>query len=74
MKTVSTTQFYRNASLTKDLPKGGQLLVTHKGKPKFVVTKCGRMRMTSRLARQRSVGKSNASTFDGVAFLRSLKK
>ena len=74
MKTVSVREFYHNAGLVDGLAEGRQLVVTAKGQPKFVVTKSGRPKMTRALAEQRSVGESGAKTFDGVAFLRSLKK
>ena len=74
MKTVSVREFYHNANLVDGLPEGKQLLVTAKGKPKFVVTKAARPRMTSALAEKRSVGAPGGKTYDGVAFLRSLKK
>jgi antitoxin (DNA-binding transcriptional repressor) of toxin-antitoxin stability system len=74
MKRVSVREFYHNASLVDGLPDGKQLLVTANGKPKFVVSKSSRPRMTRELAETRSVGSPNASKFDGTAFLGSLKK
>jgi hypothetical protein len=43
MKTVTVREFYHNAVLVDGLPEGQPLVVTTKGKPKFVVTK-GRVR------------------------------
>jgi len=74
MKTVSVREFYHNAGLVDGLPEGKQLVVTAKGQPKFVVTKTARPKMTLALAEKRSVGASGSETFDGVTFLRSLKK
>jgi antitoxin (DNA-binding transcriptional repressor) of toxin-antitoxin stability system len=74
MKTVSVREFYHNAGLVDGLAEGRQLLVTAKGQPKFLVTKSGRPKMTRALAEQRTVGVASAKSFDGVAFLRSLKK
>ena len=74
MKTVSVREFYRNASLVDGLAEGRQLIVTAKGQPKFIVTRSARPKMTAALAEQRSVGDSGAASFDGVAFLQSLKK
>ena len=74
MKTVSVREFYHNAGLVDGLPEGSQLVVTAKGRPKFVVTKSAGPKMTRALAEQRSVGESGRGNFDGVAFLRSLKK
>ncbi|MDB6040516.1 MAG: hypothetical protein JWM99_4357 [Verrucomicrobiales bacterium] len=74
MKSVTTREFYHNASLVDGLPEGKQLVVTSKGMPKFIVTRTARPRMTSALARQRSVGDAISPQFDGVAFLRGLKK
>lgn len=74
MKTVSVREFYHNAGLVDGLPEGQPLLVTAKGKPKFVVTKSARPRMTRKLAENRSVGNPKARKFDGVSFLKTLKK
>ena len=74
MKTVSVREFYHNAALVDGLPAGKQLVITAKGKPKFVVSKGSKPKMTRELAEARSVGQSNASKFDGTAFLASLKK
>ncbi len=74
MKSVSVREFYHNAALVDGLPEGKQLLVTAKGKPKFIVTKSSRPRMTRELALKRAVGDSADPKFDGVAFLKSLKK
>jgi hypothetical protein len=56
------------------LPEGRQLVVTAKGKPKFIVTKGTRPRMTRALAEARAVGNLDDPAFDGTAFLTSLKK
>ncbi len=74
MKTVTVREFYHNAGLVDGLPEGQQLVVTSKGKPKFVVTKSRPPRMTRELAEQRAVGSGKGKKFDGVAFIRSLKK
>lgn len=74
MKTVSVREFYHNAALVDGLPAGKQLLVTANGTPKFLVSKSSRPRMTRELAEARSVGRSDASKFDGTALLGSLKK
>jgi antitoxin (DNA-binding transcriptional repressor) of toxin-antitoxin stability system len=74
MKTVSVREFYHNAGLVDGLPEGRQLVVTANGKPKFVVSKGARPKMTRKLAEARAVGDSRASRFDGTAFLASLKK
>lgn len=73
MKTVSVREFYRNTRLVDGLAEGKQLLVTAKGKPKFVVSKTARPRMTRTLAEARAVDKSEPK-FDGTTFLGSLKK
>ena len=74
MKTVTVREFYHNAGLVDGLPEGQSLVVTSKGEPKFVVTKGARPRMTRELAESRSVGETGGRPFDGVAFLKSLKK
>jgi hypothetical protein len=74
MKKVTVREFYHNASLVDGLPEGKQLMVTAHGKPKFIVSKSSRPRMTRDLAEARSVGRPNASKFDGTAFLASLKR
>jgi len=74
MKTVTVREFYHNAGLVDGLAEGKQLVVTANGKPKFVVSKSTRPKMTRKLAEARSVGNSKASSFDGTAFLVSLKK
>lgn len=74
MKTVSAKEFYHNAGLVDGLQEGRQLVVTAKGKPKFIVTKSKQPRMTKELAQKRAVGDAKAAKFDGVAFLKSLKK
>lgn len=74
MKTVTVREFYHNAGLVDGLPEGQPLLVTAKGEPKFVVTKGARPRMTMALAEKRSIGKAKGAKFDGVAFLKSLKR
>jgi antitoxin (DNA-binding transcriptional repressor) of toxin-antitoxin stability system len=74
MKTVSIREFYHNAGLVDGLPQGQQLVVTANGKPKFVVSKSRRPKMTRKLAEARAVGSIGASKFNGTAFLGSLKK
>ncbi len=74
MKTVTAREFYHNAGLIDGLAEGRQLLVTANGKPKFVVSKGAKLKMTRKLAEARAVGSSKNSKFDGTAFLASLKK
>jgi len=74
MKTVTVREFYHNARLVDGLAEGKQLVVTANGKPKFVVSKSSRPKMTRKLAEARAVGKPRGSSFDGTAFLSSLKK
>jgi hypothetical protein len=73
MKTVTVRDFYHNAGLVDGLPDGQQLVVTSKGKPKFIVTKGSRPRMTRELAERRALS-GGKGEFDGAAFLKSLKK
>lgn len=74
MKSVSVREFYHSAALVDGLTNGQQLLVTAKGKPKFIVSKSERPRMTRELAEQRGIGDSSVPKFDGTAFLAALKK
>jgi antitoxin (DNA-binding transcriptional repressor) of toxin-antitoxin stability system len=74
MKTVTVREFYHNAGLVDGLTEGKQLVVTANGKPKFVVSKSARPRMTRKLAEARAVGDAKRSKFDGTGFLASLKK
>jgi antitoxin (DNA-binding transcriptional repressor) of toxin-antitoxin stability system len=74
MKKVSVREFYHRAALVDGLPAGKQLVVTANGKPKFVVTKSQRPKMTRKLAESRAVGKTRGPKFDGTAFLATLKK
>jgi antitoxin (DNA-binding transcriptional repressor) of toxin-antitoxin stability system len=74
MKTVSVREFYHNAGLVDGLAEGKQLVVTANGKPKFVVSKSSRPKMSRELAEKRAVGDSKTPTFNGTAFLGSLKK
>jgi hypothetical protein len=74
MKTVTVREFYHNARLVDGLVEGKQLVVTANGKPKFVVSKGATPRMTRKLAEARAVGDQKSSSFDGTAFLASLKK
>ena len=74
MKTVTVREFYHNTGLIDGLADGRQLLVTASGKPKFVVTRSQRPKMTRRLAEARAVGTAARRRFDGTAFLSSLKK
>ena len=74
MKTVSVREIYHNEGLVDGLPEGEQLVVTTNGKPKFVVSKNRRPRMTRKLAEARAVGSVGAAKFDGTAFLGLLKR
>jgi antitoxin (DNA-binding transcriptional repressor) of toxin-antitoxin stability system len=74
MRTVSVREFYHNAGLVDGLPEGQQLVVTANGKPKFVVSRSRRPKMTRKLADARAVGSVGAVEFDGAAFLGSLKR
>ena len=74
MKTVTVREFYHNAGIVDGLAEGRQLLVTANGKPKFVVSKGARPKMTRKLAEERAVGDPKGARFDGTAFLASLKK
>ncbi len=74
MKTVTVREFFQNPGLVDGLAEGKQLGVTAKGKPKFVVSKSARPRMTRKLAEKRAVGAANGSSFNGTDFLTSLKK
>ncbi len=74
MKTVTVREFYHNAGLVDGLAEGRQLVVTSNGKPKFVVSKGARPRMTRKLAEARAIGQPKGLKFDGTAFLASLKK
>jgi antitoxin (DNA-binding transcriptional repressor) of toxin-antitoxin stability system len=74
MKTVTVREFYHSAGLVDGLAEGKQLVVTANGKPKFVVSKSPRPRMSLALAEKRAVGEPNGPRFNGAAFLASLKK
>ena len=74
MKTVTVREFYHNARVVDGLAEGKQLVVTSNGKPKFIVSKGRKPRMTRELAEARAVGNAKARKFDGTAFLASLKK
>ena len=74
MKMVSVREFYHNAGLVDGLAEGKQLVVTANGKPKFVVSKSSRPKMSRALAEKRAVGDSKAPRFNGTVFLASLKK
>jgi antitoxin (DNA-binding transcriptional repressor) of toxin-antitoxin stability system len=74
MKSVTVREFYHNAGLVDGLAEGRQLIVTARGKPKFMVTKGVRPRMTRALAEARAVGATRGEALDGTAFLRSLKQ
>jgi antitoxin (DNA-binding transcriptional repressor) of toxin-antitoxin stability system len=74
MKTVTVREFYHNARLVDRLTEGGRLVVTANGKPKFVVSKGPKPRMTRKLAEARAIGDPKGAKFDGTAFLASLKK
>ena len=73
MKKVTSREFYHNAALVDGLPEGKQIVVTSKGKPKFVVTRTAPPTMTSALAAKRAVGGTNPA-FNGAEWLASLKK
>jgi antitoxin (DNA-binding transcriptional repressor) of toxin-antitoxin stability system len=74
MKTVTVREFYHSAGLVDSLAEGKQLVVTANGKPKFVVSKSPRPKMSRALAEKRAIGDPNGPSFDGAAFLASLKK
>ncbi len=74
MKSVSVREFYHNAALADGLGEGQQLLVTANGKPKFLISKSRRPRMTRQLAEERAVGNAKTPKFDGTAFLAAQKK
>ena len=76
MKSVTSREFYHNAGLVDSLMEGEQLVVTSNGRPKFAVTKlvAKRPRMTSKKARESAFGNPSAPKFDGVEFLKTLKK
>jgi hypothetical protein len=74
MKTVTVREFYHNAGIVDGLAEGKQLVVTANGKPKFLVSKGAKPKMTRQLAEARAVGDPKAARFDGTAFLTSLKK
>ena len=74
MKTVTVREFYHNAGLVDGLAEGTKLVVTANGKPKFVVSKSSRPKMSRALAEKRAVGDPKAPSFNGTAFLASLKK
>ncbi len=74
MKTVTVREFYHNAGLVDGLAEGKKLIVTANGRPKFVVSKSSRPKMSRELAEIRAVGDPSAPAFDGRAFLVSLKK
>ena len=74
MKTVTVREFYHNAGLVDGLAEGKQLLVTANGKPKFVVSKSSRPKMSRELAEKRAIGDSKGPSFNGSVFLASLKK
>jgi antitoxin (DNA-binding transcriptional repressor) of toxin-antitoxin stability system len=74
MKTVTVREFYHNAGLVDGLAEGKQLVITAKGKPKFIVSKTPRPKMTRTVAEKRAVGDPQGPRFNGTAFLASLKK
>lgn len=75
MKTVTDREFYHSSKLVDNLHAGDQLVVTAKGKPKFVVSPIGnRPKMTRELAESLGIDAGTPKDFDTVAFLRSLKK
>ncbi len=76
MKSVTAREFYHNAGLVDGLLEGEQLVVTSNGQPKFAVTRLAtkRPRMTSKKARESAFGNPDAPKFDGVEFLKTIKK
>jgi hypothetical protein len=74
MKSVTLRGFYHNAGLVEGLADGSRLLVTAKGKPKFLVTRTPPPRMSAALAEKRAVGEAQSAKIDGAAFINSLKK
>ncbi len=74
MQTVTTREFYHNAKLVDGLPPGGKLLVTSRGRPKFIVRRTDeRPRMTEELLRKSAVSSGNNRKIDLVAVLQDLK-
>lgn len=73
-KADGVREFYHNARLVDGLAEGKQLVATSNGKPKFVVSKSSRPKMSRELAEKRAVGDPGAPRFDGAAFLASLKR
>ena len=73
MKSVSAREFYHNTALVDGLGEGKQLVVTANGKPKFIVTKGSRPRMTSALAARHALP-SGKGPVDFTRFLKTLKK
>jgi hypothetical protein len=53
--------------------KSKHLVIPANGKPKFIVSKSRKPKMTRKLAETWAIGKANGSKFDGAAFLLSLK-
>lgn len=74
MKTVTVREFYHNAGMVDGLAERKQVLVTAKGKPKFLASQAARPSMTRKLAEARAVGDAKGLPFDGAAFLASRKK
>lgn len=73
MRKISVREFYHNARLVDGLPEGKQLIVTANGKPKFIVSKATRPRMTRELAQERAI-RSGKGRINSLSFLQSLKK
>lgn len=73
MKTVTVREFYRNTGLVDELAEGKELVVTANGKPRFVVTKCSRSKISRAIAERRAVGESKTPAFNGTAFLAYLR-
>lgn len=73
MRKISVREFYHNARLVDGLPEGKQLVVTANGKPKFIVSKAARPRMTRALAKEHAI-RSGKGRIDALGFLQSLKK
>lgn len=74
MKSVPIKQFYADSSVMNKLSAGEHLAVKSRGKTEFIVIKGGQPRMTEAIAEQRAIGNAKGPKFDGVAFLKSLKK
>lgn len=74
MKSITVRLFYPNKGLMEGQIHGNQLVAIANVRPKSVISKSVRPRMSRELAERRSVGDKNALRFNGTAFLASLKK